>query len=179
MKTLLTGSGGPAAMNALRFLPKGIPVVGCDADPNAEEKAKNIERPFKFYTVPMALDPEFLDKIQEISEKEGVEIIIPTVDEDLPIFSRNQSRFKARVIISPQETVETCDDKLLLYEKLKDSGISPEFLVTERRQDIQEFFNNRKVFMKPRVGRGSRGIEAFENSEQIPEDKINKKNIFC
>jgi carbamoyl-phosphate synthase large subunit len=179
MITLVTGSGGPAGMNALRFLPKEIPVVACDADPGAEEKGKKTGRAFTFYTVPLAGDPQFLNKVQDIAERESVEIIIPTVDEDLPIFSRNRSRFTARVIISPQETVETCDDKLLLYEKLKDSGISPGFLVTDKREDILNFQKNQKIFMKPRVGRGSRGIESFEKADLIPDEKINKKNIFC
>jgi carbamoyl-phosphate synthase large subunit len=179
MITLVTGSGGPAAINALRFLPKETSIVACDADPGAEEKGRKTGRDFVFYTVPLAGDPGFLDKVKDIAEKESVDIIIPTVDEDLPIFSRNMSSFRARVMISPQETVETCDDKARLYEKLKDSGISPEFLVTDKREDLLDFQKNQKIFMKPRVGRGSRGIEAFDRTDLVPEEKINKKNIFC
>ncbi len=180
MIVLVTGSGGPAGLNALRFLPEYIKRVACDSDPDAAQrmKQKGLEG-IPFYTVPKANDPGFRDAILSIIEKESVEFIIPTVDEELVVFSQNPENFGAKIIISPKETISACNDKMLLYETFRDAVFCPRFVVTDKRSDIESTFKNSSVFMKPRIGRGSRGVCLFNTPEEIPDNVITKDNIFC
>ncbi len=179
MKVLVTGAGGPAGMNVISHSPADVGMVACDADPSAMERLGSRGKNTTFYQVPYARDEEdFIKVIKEISSREEIDLIIPTVDEELLVFSRNRDRFRARVIVSPAETVETCNDKYLFYQRFIDQGFSPRHVVTDKRDDLR-VFGNERLFMKPRVGRGSRGTETFENVKEIPEEQISKKNVFC
>jgi len=179
MKVLVTGAGGPAGMNVVNHSPSTIKLVVCDADPKARERLKSIGKDkLRFYQVPFARDRGFLGAVNKIISSEGIELIIPTVDEELLVFSKNQKKVNARVVVSPPETIDVCNDKYLFYERFKELGISPKYVVTDNRKDL-EFFGNERIFMKPRVGRGSRGTRTFENSKEVPDRLINNLNIFC
>lgn len=179
MKVLITGAGGPAGMNVINHSPKSISLVACDADPKAKERLDAIgRRELRFYHVPFAKDRGFIRAINEIIAKEGIELIIPTVDEELLVLSKNQEKINATVMVSQTETIDVCNDKYLFYERFRELGISPKYVVTDKRKDL-EVFGKEKIFMKPRVGRGSRGTRTFENAGEIPDSLINKSNVFC
>lgn len=179
MKVLVTGAGGPAGMNVVNHSPGSIKIVVCDADPKAREKLKSIGKSgLKFYQVPFARDKGFLEAVNKIISSEGIELIIPTVDEELLVFSKNQKKVNTRVMVSPPETIDVCNDKYLFYERFKELGMSPKYVVTDNRKDL-EVFGKERIFMKPRVGRGSRGTRTFENAKDVPDRLINNRNIFC
>ena len=177
MKVLVTGVGGPAGMNTVFFYPEKDMLISCDADEKAEKKLEILELNVKFYKVPYARDPSFLERINELIEKDGIDYIIPTVDEELVTFSQNKHSIKAEVIISPEKTIKICNDKFLLYEELKDLGVCPRFVIAKDQDELSVFEG--AVIVKPRVGRGGRGIITFESYKDIPESVINPSNVFC
>mgnify|MGYP000041114636 CR=1 FL=1 len=180
MNVLITGSGGPAGINALRFLPPHIQRIACDADENAKQRMEEAGvANIKFYNVPPANHPEFLKALKKILKKENIDMVIPTVDEELLILAEKQKEMGAKVIISPYETIRTCNDKFLLYEVFKGFDFCPKYLVTESREDLLDFFGRDKVLVKPRISRGSRGVYVFETPEAVPGELITEKNIFC
>ncbi len=180
MRILVTGAGGPAGMNAIRFLPRRTEVYACDSDPEAEERMRKKGCSVsEFFRVPRAEDPGFVDTINRIAETRNIGMIIPTVDEELPVFSRRHETIKTKVLVSPYETILVCNDKLLLYERFRDSGFCPKHVSTDSRSAIEEAFGQERIFMKPRIGRGSRGIQAFGSAKEIPDNLINKNNVFC
>ena len=86
-----------------------------------------------------------------------ISLIIPTRDGELPYFAKHKSRLAdagISVMISPQNSVELCVDKLLFYEAFRDNpelGIIPtasEIVVLEAPSYV----------VKERYGAGTKGI---------------------
>ncbi|MCK4496837.1 MAG: hypothetical protein KAU24_01480, partial [Candidatus Aenigmarchaeota archaeon] len=173
MRVLVTGVGGPAGTNVVNHSPSDIEIVTCDAESGAKKKLDAIGKSgLKFYQVPYARDEKrFMEAINDILSKERIDLIIPTVDEELLVFSRNRERFDVDVVVSPFETVNVCNDKYLFYERFREYGFSPRYVVTDSREDLK-IFSKGKIFMKPRIGRGSRGTRTFKSVDDIPGDVI-------
>jgi carbamoyl-phosphate synthase large subunit len=180
MRILVTGLGGPSGTNVVNYLPEGSVVAACDADPRKRQELLRIGKSsIRFFTVPHADKADAYKRaVNEIIKRENIDVIIPNVDEELLVLSYRPEHFNARIIVSPYDTIKTCNDKMLLYQRVRDEPFCPEFVVTDKRQDLA-VFGTEQVFMKPRKGRGSRGIGLFKNYVDIPEDKINTNNVFC
>ncbi len=181
MRVLVTGVGGPAGRNVVSHSPSSWEIIVCDADSRSESRISTVTRNIsKFYTVPYAKEEKrFIEAVSKIVSDEKIDFIIPTVDEELVVFSKNPNALGTRVIISPYETISVCDDKYLFYDKFNHLGFAPKYVVTDDREDLIACFGKNKILMKPRVGRGSRGIRNFENASGVPDKLINKENVFC
>src|SRR3954463_6236099 len=46
--------------------------------------------------VPLSTDPSFLDAITEVCARERIGLLVPTIDEELPLFGAAASMFEAR-----------------------------------------------------------------------------------
>ena len=66
----------------------------------------------RWYHVPLATAPDYLDAIAAICETEGVGLIVPTIDDELEIFGSAAAWFArhgTRVAVSPEETSTRAD----------------------------------------------------------------------
>lgn len=180
MKILITGLGGPAGTNVVALLPEGAVAAACDADPSKKADLARVGRPsVKFYTVPHGANGDaFKRAVNEIIRRDNIDVIIPIVDEELMVFSYHPEHFNARVVVSPYPTIKACNDKALLYDRVRDEPFCPRHVVTDNIQDLS-VFGPEPIFMKPRVGRGSKGVRLFDSRSDIPQEEVNKDNIFC
>jgi len=179
MKFLITGAGGPAGTNIIYFFPKSVDVIACDADPKAKKRLSVVGKNVKFYKVPLARDEAFQAELTKIVDEEEIDYIIPTVDEELIVFSDSNAAYMDRVIISPKKTIKTCLDKKSLYDFFDGKPFCPKFITAYNKRQLKEVFGKEPVFMKPRKGRGSRGVKFYDNVDAIPDEKINTDNVFC
>jgi carbamoyl-phosphate synthase large subunit len=79
------------------------------------------------FRVPYADEPDYLEEIQAVCETNGVGLIIPTIDDELPLFAARRAVFEAagiRVAISDSHATETCNDKYATSEALRAAGVS-------------------------------------------------------
>src|SRR5215510_2065820 len=68
----------------------------------------------RHYIVPLTTDKDYIPIIQSICDAEDVSLIIPTIDDELPIFGRELSRFQQLgidVAVSSERTSRICNDK--------------------------------------------------------------------
>ena len=148
---LLTGAGGPASAGMVSVLRQwGYRIIAIDMLPYSPAFYLSD----KAYVVPAGNSPEFLPRLQDICSKEKVDAIVSVVDEELPHVSKMEK--KGIHIIQPRlEFIELCLDKYLCMKELRKKGINAPltWLVTEIPADAPY-----PLFIKPRVGRGSRGI---------------------
>ncbi len=82
-------------------------------------------------------------------------LIIPTVDETLPLFAQNLNFFESlgiKVMVSSPATIRICRDKAEFYRSCRRMG----FKTPVTMQD--------KLIAKPRFGKGSRGIIRIDES---------------
>jgi carbamoylphosphate synthase large subunit len=163
MNILVTGIGGPSGKATSRYLKDHHLVVGADLNDSAD--TSSVER---FYAVPPGESPDFIFKVVDIIQGERIRLLIPTVDEELANLSENRSlldQLGVTVFISPELTIATCRDKYLFACRLAQEGIP-----TPNTCLPSEFKESRLTppyLIKPRVGRGSRGIQILESPHEV------------
>jgi carbamoyl-phosphate synthase large subunit len=122
----------------------------------------------KHHIVPLTTDRRYIPIIESICDVEDVSLVIPTIDDELPIFGKAKSRFESvgvRVAISKEETGLICNDKYQTYLYcLKNDIKIPETVLAA------DFETRRKHFpaiVKPRFGRGSVNVYQVQTEEQL------------
>ena len=161
---LVTGIGGNVGQGVLRnikSLDLDITVVGTDI---ANFTAGNHLCDFT-YEVPYSYSDQYIPTIQKIIEKENIQLIIPTTDYEIYYLSLHQSVLKAKVVASHPEVAKIYLDKYLTYthHKKLDIPFSRSWLPSEFEYEI--------IIVKPREGRGSRGIQINpENPKSFSDD---------
>jgi carbamoyl-phosphate synthase large subunit len=122
----------------------------------------------KHHIVPPATDKHYVPSIEAICDTEGVSLIIPTIDDELPIFGRSLQRFAKsgiQVAVSTENTSNVCNDKFETYLFCKRTGIRT--AVTRLGGDFDLGSLQFPVYVKPRYGRGSVNVFAVQNEAQL------------
>lgn len=110
--------------------------------------------------VPLSKDPAYVDALEDVCRRERVGLLVPTIDDELPIIARAKSRLEcagARVVISPAATADICNDKYETAVRLRDAGVSAAESWLPGSVSIGELAARLPLFIKPRGGRGSIG----------------------
>ncbi len=119
------------------------------------------------YRVSLATEPAYLDEIGAISQREAIGLIVPTIDDELPLFGRVRPAFErmgVRVAASTERTASLCNDKHALCEHLRARGIpAAQSFLPGMLPDRPDF----PLFIKPRYGRGSVGAYAVRNPREL------------
>ncbi len=119
------------------------------------------------YTVPLVDDPAYFDRLDQIIEKEDIRLVIPTIDDELPLWADRKKTYAARgisVSISPRETIDICDDKWQTFEFFRAQGLPfPRTYLTEHLTYQMPY----PLFIKPRSGRGSVNSFIVRNKREL------------
>jgi carbamoylphosphate synthase large subunit len=153
---IVTGIGGPAGQNlSSLLLEHNHRVVGTDIrilSPNG----------VKFYPIPPANSPDFIPALYSIAANENIDMIIPTVSEELMTLANGwEWAGKYPLMISPSEAVRIANDKYLTAQTLTAKGVAvPRFTLPSQVHTSGDVA--RKIgwpcISKPRVGRGGREV---------------------
>ncbi len=161
MKTvLLTGAGGPAISGMIAVIKGcGYRVIAVDMS----DFSSGFYLADKAYVVPPGNSINFLIELQKICEIEHVDAVISVVDEELSKVS-SLEQLGIKVLQPRLPFINFCLDKLYCMQSLHKVGLSvPEtWLVSNLPQDVCY-----PLFIKPRVGRGSRGCGRVDSMEQL------------
>ncbi len=120
------------------------------------------------HIVPLTNDSEYVPIIESICDVENIHLIIPTIDDELPIFGRNRARFERSdvwVAVSEEETTELSNDKYRMFQFARANGI--ECPTTRLSEDVDFEHMIYPVVVKPRCGRGSIDVFQAHNEEQL------------
>lgn len=125
------------------------------------------------YLVPCIDDPSYIDRLLDICRKERVKAVTTLIDPEIEILARNSQRFQDEGILLLCPSVETarlCFDKYALYEHLRDHGI-PTVLTYDTLEHFAEGLERGDisfpVFIKPRTGSGSEGINKVRSMQEL------------
>ncbi len=162
-RILVSGVGGPAGRNvAALLLERGHSVAGVDA---REVAVPGID----FWKVPLAGHPDFMGEIVSLAERERIDLLIPTVTEELPLIAEQWGhRSSVPVMIGAPDAVRTANDKYLTCLRLAKCGVAvPRFCLPSKVHsgaDVQKALGW-PCLSKPRVGRGGRGVAVWYAEE--------------
>ncbi|MAG11742.1 MAG: hypothetical protein CMI52_02960 [Parcubacteria group bacterium] len=130
-----------------------------------------------FFHVPSGNHPSYIQKISEIVKHEGVDVILPSSDDEAFAVSAAMNELEhlgAKAIVSPQNCLERISNKETTYTILKKAGILvPEFRVARNEKEllkIIEFYEYPKIslVLKPTKGSGNRGIHILCGLDNPP-----------
>lgn len=158
---LLTAAGGAPIPGLIEHLRStcGYRVLAADMD----RYAAGLFLADKGFVIPPGTSSDFLPVIRSICRQEKVNVFMPLVDEELLEALELEAEGIA-VLLPRRAFVETCLDKFILMQKLKAAGISiPDtHLASDDLRGI-DF----PVMVKPRRGRGSRGIGVVHSQSEL------------
>jgi carbamoyl-phosphate synthase large subunit len=111
----------------------------------------------RWYQVPLSTEPGYIEAIETICAAEQIGLVVPTIDEELPVFAEAAIRLLARgvrVAVSPESTSRICNDKLETCRHLSVRGIRAATTMLPGEVPETAAF---PLFIKPRYGRGAVG----------------------
>lgn len=121
------------------------------------------------YIVKPTTDPGYERQLLRIVKREQVDLVVPTLDPDLPHWAALAPRLqkqKCHILVSTPEIVHICQDKRLMYRYLKANGFdTPETMsaVAARRLKRPHF----PYFLKPWDGSASKGNKIVRDREAL------------
>jgi carbamoyl-phosphate synthase large subunit len=166
IKILITGIGGPAGVNAVRLmqdLREHYYVYGTDINPNSAGQFFVDE----FVICERVLDEEkYIKWTAEFVKHNNINVLIPTVAEELVLMEEVRKLIgeEVKIIVSPHETLELCDEKNKLYAWMDVNF--PDLIGKWQLLDSGELkFHEDCYFLKPVKGRGSKGCRLISIDE--------------
>ncbi|MFQ5654820.1 MAG: ATP-grasp domain-containing protein, partial [Planctomycetota bacterium] len=164
---LRTGAGSlpsPPVIEGLRSL--GCRVIAADVDPvSVGFTCADSWRP-----IPRANAPAFGASILSLCREERVDAILPAVNEEIPRLAdiREELEGRGTALIAPTAAaIEVCLDKALTTQALRGLDVpTPE--IWDPAQGTAALEGVRfPALIKPRSGRGSRGIRRLRDREEL------------
>ena len=169
---VLTGvglDGGPDIIRGLRADPQlQARLVGVDTSP--DQPGRHLCD--RFHLVPVREDPRYVDSVACIAADEGARLIYPLPAFDQEIFARAKTDLEGEgfaVPVSPADIVRICDDKWLLYERLRESlpalipRTRPVTSVDELSEAAAAFgYPERRVCIRRKISRGAIGLRILD-----------------
>ena len=119
-RVLVTGAGGPAGRAvAAQLKSRGVPVLGTDIRELPAGAGLTV------VPVPPASDPDMVSALRRLVVQEGINLVIPTVSEELPQLAAYRAAFgtDVRVIIGDPGPVALANDKLFTAWQLQTAGV--------------------------------------------------------
>ncbi len=159
---LLSGAGGAASAGLATHLRRqGCRVLMADMDRHAEGLCAG-DRGF---VIPAAQSPDFVPVVRGICEREGVDIFAPLVDEEL-LPAQDVASATTQVLTPREAFIRLCLDKYTLMQRLAAEGIRAPgtWAVGEHPREFE-----RPLILKPRTGRGSRGVALVRDRRELAE----------
>ena len=123
--------------------------------------------------VPAVYAPDYIDITLGICKEHSIAALISLNDLELPILAENKSRFDeigVRLIVSSSDVIDICFDKYKTALWVESLGLNaPKTYI--RLEDAKKALAAGEVsfplFMKPRWGSGSIGLESVEDMEEL------------
>lgn len=160
---VLTGAGGPAVPGMIDVLRQTLPaarLIAVDMDANAI----GFHLAELGVVLPAGNSPYFISQMKNLCISEKVDVVVSVVDEELEsLFELESIGVK---VIQPQKSfVCLCLDKLVLMHQLKEHGLPAPQTELASEVDLKNLIY--PLIVKPRVGRGSRGVFVATNETEL------------
>lgn len=123
--------------------------------------------------VPAVYDPKYIDITLQICKEQKIDALLSLNDLELPLLAENKARFEAegvKVIVSDPKVIDIAFDKYKTAQWVESLGLkSPKTFV--RLEDAKRALQTGELvfplFMKPRWGSGSIGLETIADMEEL------------
>lgn len=160
---LVSGASGIVGYGILRSLCKagGVRLIGSTIYP---ESPANVFADI-FEQAPATTAPEYMDWLEGVIRRHGVDMVIPGIEIDMEVWNANRERLSktgVAAMLNNPELIGLCLDKWKFHERLCQR--CPEVAI---RTSLSAAGFSFPLLLKPRKGFGSKGIEIVRNGEEL------------
>ena len=140
---------------------------------NSHTNAPALYRADGYQLAPPIYSEAYVPFLLEFCEKEKIQLLVPLLDNDLPVLAAAKSQFAALgvyVLVPDLETSKLSNDKYSTYAFLQKNGLEtvPTFAdLEEFRSAFSRAEINFPVVIKPRWGMGSLSVYIADNEEEL------------
>ena len=161
IRLLFTGGGGAGNASIYRTLEDRYEMHFADADALAMDPVLPRDRR---HAIPLANSGNFISGVSELCAALRIDVVIPGVDEELPLIPEVVSNIEGLEALLPDAGyVTSMLDKLAMAEALKAADLPVPHTATAAEGRTGAF----PCIVKPRHGRGSRGVQILKTAEQV------------
>jgi carbamoyl-phosphate synthase large subunit len=118
------------------------------------------------FIVPGCDDAEFVPRMLDLCERNGVDLVVPTIDPELPVYAAAREEFESagtHVVVSSPETVAIAADKVETHRWLTASGIPTVDQASVGRHEGWEY----PLVVKPRYGSAAVGVAVVHGPAEL------------
>ena len=119
--------------------------------------------------LPRINEDNYVDEIINVCKREGIRLVIPTIDTDLLLLSEERERIESEsgavVLISSTEVISICRDKINTQKFLEENGFKIPKMYSEEELDSGEL--EFPLFIKPKSGSSSINTFKVNNIEEL------------
>ena len=122
----------------------------------------------KYFVAPTLDSPDYKDWFFSVCKENNVSLVLSLYESDLIILASMKDQLNSigcKLVGAEEDTIKHITDKYLAKELLKDTGI--QYPQTELLSDFSSNSFSGPYIVKPRLGRGSRGIKKFEDVDSV------------
>jgi len=166
-RIIATGAGGPAGINfvmSLRIAPEKMFIVGTEAD----EYFVHLALTDKKYLITQAKEADYIDRLNEIIQKEKAEFLHAQPDIEVKVISENREKLEADAFLPSKKAVKACQDKLESARIWRNKNV-PVARIRElnNERDIEKAFEEfgTPIWIRARHGAGGKGSTPANNKE--------------
>jgi carbamoylphosphate synthase large subunit len=166
-RVLILGAGGTAGNNVVESLldsPEPMYLVGTDCNHYHLEWPETQ----KVYLLPPHSAPDYIDRVNEVVERERIDFIHAQPDSEVKTISDGRDRLRAPVFLPAREVVDLLHDKLRSAAIWQAAGLHdfPTLVVADEASIRQAAATLGLPFwLRAAVGAGARGSTLVENIE--------------
>lgn len=140
----------------------GGSVIAADISPNAPA----LYLADRHFLVSRSSTPQFIPELLRLCQQEHVSLLIPTRDEELPLFAEAREQFEQvgiRVLVASPETVRLCQDKTAFLSFCEKHGHAIPCTYPGETWREAKF----PLFIKPRFGKGGKGAVRVADETEL------------
>ena len=161
LKILITGGGGSATEALYNIWKKKYELFFCDCNILKKPKIINKKRWIK---IPIASSKNYLKELNKILSSYKIDLLIPSVDEEVEIISKNRNKIKCDLLIPNQKFIDIHKNKWKTNQFLKKKKFnSPESKILKKNIKLL----SGPLIIKPMIGRGSQGVRIIDKKDGI------------
>lgn len=156
-KILVTGAGGTPSWNFMKSIreKEDVHIIGTDSN----KYKVHLSTADKTYLLPRYDAPEYTEKLNEIIDKEGVELVHAQPDVEVGRISKDRDQINAKVYMPTKEEVSTCHDKYALQKLYEENDVPVPKSMRITEDNIEQAFEEfgSPMWVRAPSGAGGRG----------------------
>lgn len=157
---LISGLGGSLFPTLHNHLKEKYNLFYIDSNSNLGK----IYKDYNFFPAPLIESKKYISFVKNIIKENNIDYYVPLIDEEIVGAKSLEGYNKVKVISPSTKFSKLCLDKHKLMKYLNKLNISdlPSYLGDEYKNQLEY-----PLFVKPNIGRGSRGIRKIYNKKQL------------